>query len=129
MKKLRSFLAAFLLTISCFAQQKYTLLHDFPIIKDSWKYLEYYSIMDSINLKQSDGSGWEALIFDIDLSISDTDIKMYINSSSNVLDIIKKLGNIGIGITKNDLLIPISDQYYTIRKEDDRKVVVIMFPI
>ncbi len=129
MKKVMSFLAAFLLTISCFAQQKYTLLHDFPIIKDSWKYLEYYSLMDSINLKQSDGSGWEALIFDIDLSISDTDIKMYINSSSNVLDIIKKLGNIGIGITKNDLLIPISDQYYTIRKEDDRKVVVIMFPI
>ena len=129
MKKVMSFLAAFLLTISCFAQQKYTLLHDFPIIKDSWKYLEYYSLMDSINLKQSDGSGWEALIFDIDLSISDTDIKMYINSSSNVLDIIKKLGHIGIGITKNDLLIPISDQYYTIRKEDDRKVVVIMFPI
>ena len=129
MKKVMSYLAAFLLTISCFAQQKYNLLHDFPIIKDSWKYLEYYSIMDSINLKQSDGSGWEALLFHTDLSVSDADIKMYINSSSNVLDIIKKLGNIGIGITKNDLLIPISDQYYTIRKEDDRKVVVIMFPI
>ena len=124
-----SFLAAFLLTISCFAQQKYTLLHDFPIIKDSWKYLEYYSLMDSINLKQSDGSGWEALLFHTDLSVSDADIKMYINSSSNVLDIIDKLGNISIGITKNDLLIPISNQYYSIRKEDDTKVVVILFPI
>ena len=54
---------------------------------------------------------------------------MYINSSSNVLDIIDKLGCVDLGITKEELLIPISDQYYTIRKEDDRKVVVIMFPI
>jgi hypothetical protein len=129
MKKVMSYLAAFLLTISCFAQQKYTLLHDFPIIKDSWKYLEYYSLMDSINLKQSDGSGWEALLFHTDLSVSDADIKMYINSSSNVLDIIDKLGGVDLGITKEELLIPIADQYYTIRKEDDRKVVVIMFPI
>ena len=129
MKQLMSILAAFLLTFSCFSQSnEYNVLSNV----DSWEYLEYSNMIDSINLKQNDGSSWQSLKFYSDASVTDSKIRKDIVSSSNILEVIDRLGEIHLDILcKSSVkkLTPISKFYYTILSSGEEKVIIIMYPV
>lgn len=132
MKQLILVISAVLLTNICFSQSTYNNEYNIPISKNSWKQLGYDNLIDSINLKQNDGSSWQALEFYADLSIEDSEIIDNIETSSNVLDIINKLGEVSLDIpckSSTKYLTPISGQYYTILEKNGGKMILIMYPI
>lgn len=138
MKKLNLFLAAFLISATCFSQYTYneselTLNeYDVTLAKDSWVYLDYSNIIDSINTKQTDGSSWRAIKFYQDRLVPDNKIKKTIVNSKNITEIIDKLGPIHFDIPCNSStksLTPISEFYYTILNSGGEKVIVLMYPI
>ena len=138
MKKLNLFLVAFLISATCFSQYIYNGSgvtfdeYNVTTTKDSWVYLDYSNIIDSINTKQNDGSSWRAIKFYQDRLIPDYKIKNTIVNSKNVNEIIDKLGPIHFDIPCNSnskSLIPISEFYYTILNSGGEKVIVIMYPI
>ena len=132
MKKLTAFITALLFTTLCFSQGNYNVSTE----SNSWEYLNYSNLIDSVNSKQNDGSSWQVLKFYVNSEVSDLNIERDIFKSKYISEVIDKLGEVHLDIpckssTKD--LVPISNFYYTINSnkhaDEGIKIVMLMYPI